>query len=66
MTEENLDSFEQDDRKCPSCESIQFYSIKYDAYFCKKCNKWLENNCKDPKCNFCLERPDEPIAEGKK
>jgi len=60
MNKEN--SFEADDRKCPYCKSIQFYFIKYDAYFCKKCNKWLESNCKDPKCKFCVDRPKKPLS----
>ncbi|MBS3067988.1 HEAT repeat domain-containing protein [Candidatus Micrarchaeota archaeon] len=67
--EQNLktDSFEaEDDKKCPDCEATQWYSMKYDAYFCKKCNKWLETGCKDPECKFCLERPKRPLAEGKK
>ena len=63
--EQNLktDSFEADDRKCPDCEATQWYSIKYDAYFCKKCNKWLETGCKDPKCEFCMSRPEKPAVE---
>ena len=60
--DESSDNFEADE-KCPTCGAIQFYSIRYDAYFCKKCNKWLETGCDDQECKFCLERPEKPLSK---
>ncbi len=50
--------------KCPVCESEKQYSNKYDAYFCELCNKWLEEPCKDPECQFCTTRPEKPSQVG--
>jgi hypothetical protein len=46
--------------KCHNCNEIGKYSELFDAYFCKKCGIWLEKNCGDPKCLFCLNRPNKP------
>lgn len=37
------------------------YSEKYDCYYCKECNKWLEGQCSDKECEFCSKRPDKPM-----
>ena len=34
------------------------YSEKYDSYYCKSCNRWLESKCDCDR--FCSERPDTP------
>ena len=36
---------------------------RYDAYFCPRCNKWLERKCRarrDSECSFCKDRPRRP------
>jgi hypothetical protein len=33
------------------------YSAKYDAQFSLLTGRWLEGKCKDPKCQFCPNRP---------
>lgn len=33
---------------------------KYDAYYCPKCDAWLEGQCDDPLCRFCPGRPTNP------
>jgi hypothetical protein len=43
------------------CEHIRDYSEKYDAYFCSKCNSWLEKKCSDPNCYYCPNRPERPL-----
>lgn len=45
---------------CPKCGSEFSYSEKHDAMYCKKCNKWMERKCHDPKCIKCVTRPDKP------
>jgi len=37
------------------------YSEQYDAYYCETCNKWTEDKCDDPECEFCLARPATPM-----
>lgn len=45
---------------CPCCGAEKLYSGKYDAYYCKACDVWLEGNCNDPECEFCSSRPEKP------
>ena len=37
------------------------YSEKYDSYYCKECNKWLEGPCHNKSCDICSKRPNKPI-----
>ena len=46
--------------KCEECGGRTFYFCIYDADFCPQCNKWLSENCDDPNCEFCADRPDTP------
>ena len=39
------------------------YSEEYDAYYCTYCNKWLEDKCDDPTCEYCPTRPEQPIQK---
>ena len=39
----------------------QEYSEEYDTYYCKTCNKWLEDPCDDPTCEYCTKRPPVPL-----
>jgi hypothetical protein len=43
-----------------NCPHPRSYSQKHDAYYCEKCDKWLEGNCRDPECEFCRDRPERP------
>jgi hypothetical protein len=45
---------------CSVCGSIE-YNEDYDAYYCPNCNKWLEDECGDPECEFCSGRPEKPL-----
>ena len=36
---------------------------KHDAYYCPKCNRWIEPICDDPTCEYCKERPKKPLQE---
>lgn len=53
----------ESDEKCPFCYTPKVYSIEYDAYYCSKCNKWLESKCEDKECKFCSKRPDKPLSK---
>lgn len=49
---------------CPKCEAEAERSVRHDAYFCAKCDQWLEPVCfgqlpNDP-CIYCKERPEKP------
>ncbi|MGB0757451.1 MAG: hypothetical protein ACPGO5_03275 [Patescibacteria group bacterium] len=44
-----------------SCGEKQIYHEKYDAYFCPKCNVWLEHSYQDNTCDYCKGRPSDPL-----
>lgn len=46
-----------------NCRHPRSYSQKYDAYFCEKCDVWVESRCGDPDCEFCHKRPERPSLE---
>jgi hypothetical protein len=47
---------------CNNCDSKLYYSEKWAALYCAKCNRWYEKSCEDPDCFFqCSERPEFPI-----
>jgi len=50
---------------CTKCENTITYSEKFDAYYCEKCNLWLEERCVDPLCKLCKQRPIRPINKSK-
>lgn len=43
------------------CKHEKRYNEEYDAYYCPKCNTWLEDKCHDSECEFCSNRPDRPL-----
>ena len=45
---------------CSKCRSEIKHESRYDSYYCELCNKWLEEKCNDPKCEYCNCRPDKP------
>jgi len=51
-----------EDTRCPACGEYKIYHDRYDAYFCARCNAWLESQCSDPGCDYCRERPAAPLA----
>jgi len=50
---------------CKSCEPKGFaiYNEQYDAYHCTKCKIWIEKQCGDTRCGFCVNRPENPPKE---
>lgn len=48
------------DVRCPHCGRVVSYSNRYDSYFCMPCNRWIEEQCADPACEFCAGRAEEP------
>lgn len=48
------------DVRCRHCGRRVSYSQRYDAFFCMPCNAWLEEQCTDPACEFCVGRASEP------
>ena len=54
-----------DEGVCPECKCNRIYSYDYDAYFCARCDVWLECACDDPSCDYCKDRPANPsMIEG--
>jgi hypothetical protein len=39
------------------------YSAEYDAYYNQRTNKWIDDRCCDPNCEFCTKRPNQPLKE---
>jgi hypothetical protein len=37
------------------------YSEQYDAYYDEDTNQWLESQCDDPECEYCVNRPATPL-----
>lgn len=50
----------KEEDECDICGKNIYYSVVYDAYFCTFCDRWLENACEDPRCEFCSKRPKKP------
>lgn len=49
---------------CDECGSESVRSEKHDAYFCRKCNVWLEPICPaGDECSLCRKRPEKPNME---
>ena len=53
----------RDTTPCTTCGEPRVYHHDYDAYFCPRCNSWLESTClhggyDDP----CRGRPERPLA----
>lgn len=48
--------------ECKVCKSKDFAirDDKYDAYHCTQCKVWIESQCSDPDCQFCINRPEKP------
>ena len=42
------------------------YSERYDARYNVETDEWIESQCSDPDCEYCLGRPERPsMAEDK-
>ena len=37
------------------------YSEKYDATYDIEKNEWLDGQCDDPTCEYCVDRPERPL-----
>lgn len=46
--------------RCARCGSPGVYYDIHDAYACERCNEWLEPQCGNEGCGFCVERPAHP------
>ena len=42
------------------CQTPKLYSEEHDCFYCKPCNKWLEEKCDDEECEYCWTRPPKP------
>lgn len=39
------------------CGAVGERSPYWDAYYCQVSGVWLEKQCDDPECIYCVERP---------
>ena len=46
--------------RCNRCGDALELNPDYDAQFCRRCNRWTEHKCPDPKCQICRKRPSRP------
>ncbi|AVK84272.1 hypothetical protein C3943_12180 [Lysinibacillus sp. B2A1] len=51
----------EQDNFCTKCKFNLVYYDDFDAYFCPKCNSWIESKCSDSKCKYCFKRPEKPL-----
>lgn len=47
-------------KQCPQCGQEAVRDEKHDAYACKHCDVWLEDQCEATDCEFCPARPEKP------
>lgn len=52
---------ENNDYVCEKCNTVLIRNPKWDAYYCENCNEWAESKCDDPKCEYCVDRPEKPL-----
>lgn len=45
---------------CSVCGGRTTHIERCDAYACLSCNRWEEDSCSDPDCEFCTKRPLTP------
>lgn len=50
-----------DDTPCAVCGQPQVFYEEYDAFFCPRCNKWIDSKCGDSTYSYCSKRPDTPL-----
>jgi hypothetical protein len=50
---------------CSCIEGVSYrkYSESYDSYYCGICKEWLEQECDDVECYFCMTRPKQAPEE---
>jgi hypothetical protein len=36
------------------------YNEKFDSFYCKDCDYWLEEKCDEHDCEYCIKRPEKP------
>ena len=46
---------------CDKCLMLLDYNERWDAYYCSKCNEWVEKQCSDAECYYCVGRPKNPV-----
>lgn len=54
--------FKDDIYICKDCDNPLYMHNRFDAYFCPECNVWKEQECGDPDCRFCKDRPARPMS----
>jgi len=62
---QKIEGWIEEDTPCGICNGPRIYSDDYDAFFCPRCNLWLEEACKDPTCKNCRNRPERPLPRVK-
>ena len=63
MKEERIIHNKKGESICKKCNEQVIYSEKFDAYYCERCNLWLEEKCIDPLCKLCKIRPIRPLKK---
>lgn len=48
---------------CGCSVKYKLYDEGVDCYFCGVCNKWLESQCTDANCGYCVDRRVEPLSK---
>ena len=55
----------EEEKFCSKCKFNLVYYDDFDAWFCPKCNYWIQSKCSDPDCKYCANRPETPLTRKK-
>ena len=53
--------FERRRDYCNRCGQGTTMSDEFDAPYCRRCNRWVDSKCSDPRCVYCSKRPARPL-----
>jgi hypothetical protein len=42
------------------CGEPMSYNLRFDSDFCIKCDVWLNIQCGDEECYYCVDRSEKP------
>lgn len=52
-------------KDCCKHDKNKLYDTETDAYVCGTCGQYLEEDCGDPSCQFCVKRRHSKVNESK-
>lgn len=50
---------------CDICKEELKWCAIHAAHYCDRCNRWIQETCGHPACDFCNGRPEKPLKDEK-